>query len=164
MIVTGPQIEQDVENGRIILIPFQKSALNPNSYNYRLGRSIECPVEGGGSITEQLPDSGYVLRPRRTYLAHTLEVIGSPVYAMSLIGRSSIGRRGLFLTVSAEIEHTASCHRWTLEMFATNPFRVYPGMVIGQVSFWLNKGPLVPLPSIHVALNESSEVGLERER
>jgi len=30
-----------------------------------------------------------------------------------------------------------SCSHWTLELTAVQPVRVYPGMKIGQVSFWL---------------------------
>jgi hypothetical protein len=45
-----------------------------------------------------------------------LEELGSRKYAMSLIGRSSIGRLGLFLQVSANLGHTGSSHCWTLEL------------------------------------------------
>lgn len=59
---------------------------------------------------------------------------------MSLIGRSSTGRLGLFLQVSADLGHTGSVHKWTLELVTAKPFRVYPGMITGQISFWLNYG------------------------
>ncbi|MEV6818518.1 hypothetical protein AB0M72_07155 [Nocardiopsis dassonvillei] len=164
MILTGAQIQRDMERGRIILSPFQSSAVNPNSYNYRLGSTIKLPADDGEFISQKLPESGWVLLPRQMYLGHTFEVIGSPVYAMSLIGRSSIGRLGLFVQVSANLGHTTSCHRWTLEMVAARPIRVYPEMVIGQVSFWHNEGPLVPRPSAYAALNEPAESRLEGAR
>jgi dCTP deaminase len=61
---------------------------------------------------------------------------------MSLIGRSSIGRYGLFLQVSANLGHTTSEHKWTLELVATQKIRLYSEMIIGQVSFWRNFGEI----------------------
>lgn len=63
---------------------------------------------------------------------------------MSLIGRSSVGRLGLFLQVSADLGHTTSQHQWTLELVAAKPIILYPNMKIGQVTFWNNCGVLKP--------------------
>ncbi len=76
---------------------------------------------------------------------------------MSLIGRSSMGRLGLFLQLSADLGHTTSCHRWTLEIVATRPIWIYPGMVIGQVSFWRNTGTLNPSPALYATFNDPCE-------
>ena len=65
---------------------------------------------------------------------------------MSLIGRSSMGRLGLFLQVSANLGHTTSCHQWTLELVAAKPIRLYPNMIIGQVTFWDNQGEIYDHP------------------
>lgn len=165
MILTGPLIEDEVRTGRITIEPFHSEAVNPNSYNYRLGERLKCYDDASGGFTEvQLPPEGFVLRPHRMYLGHTAEIIGSPVYAMSLIGRSSMGRLGLFLQLSADLGHTASCHRWTLEIVAARPIRLYPGMVVGQVSFWRNLGRLSPTPALYAAFNEpcESQVGVRR--
>ena len=59
---------------------------------------------------------------------------------MSLIGRSSIGRLGIFLQVDADLGHTGSSHNWTLEIVCCKKVRIYPRMVIGQISFWKNFG------------------------
>ena len=59
---------------------------------------------------------------------------------MSLIGRSSIGRLGLFLQLSADLGHVGSKHKWTLELVAAKPIIIYPFMKIGQISFWENDG------------------------
>ena len=61
---------------------------------------------------------------------------------MSLIGRSSIGRLGLFLQVSANLGHVTSCHKWTLELFPCKNIRIYPRMKIGQISFWSTLGDI----------------------
>jgi dCTP deaminase len=147
MILTGPEIIKEVKSGNVFIEPFLPDQVNPNSYNYRLGDSIKiyCGFDGKKSIFKEVEipsQDGLVLFPGKMYLANTYEVIGSKKYAMSLIGRSSIGRFGLFLQQSANLGHTTACHRWTLEMYACLPFRVYPRMKIGQVSFWTNQGKI----------------------
>ena len=172
MILTGRYITQEVERLRITLEPFEPSQVNPNSYNYRLGRRIKAfdRFEGRSAkfVDIDLPDDGFTVLPGRLYLGHTLEVIGSQWYAMSLIGRSSLGRLGLFLQVSANLGHTTSAHRWTLELYAAQPIRLYPEMVVGQVSFWENYGPIrdlgktyahFSLPHETVAAAMTSRVG-----
>ncbi|VWB98947.1 dCTP deaminase [Burkholderia lata] len=141
MILTGSAIDSAVGEGQIVITPYDQRQLNPNSYNYRLGRTLLVPRAAGDSIDIEyeeltIPESGYRLEPGRTYLGHTYEILGSDVFAMSLIGRSSIGRLGLFLQVSANLGHVGSCHRWTLELVSAKPFILYPEMKIGQISFW----------------------------
>ena len=144
MILTGSEIKRCVEGGTITLDPFEFGQVNPNSYNYRLGSTLRMFSEfrDGKSYFKEIkiPKEGFILNKGQMYLARTLEKIGSNTYAMSLIGRSSLGRLGLFLQVSANLGHVGSCHCWTLELVAAYPIRIYPGMIIGQVSFWENYG------------------------
>jgi len=148
MILTGDHISKSVHNGDITLSPFSQSQVNPNSYNYRLGPKLKMYSHNSkknGVFTEiDMPNSGYILKSKTLYLGHTHEIIGSRKYAMSLIGRSSIGRLGLFIQISANLGHTNACHQWTLEIYPTISIRVYPGMVLGQVSFWGNRGEIQP--------------------
>lgn len=143
MILSGPQIEKEVAAGRIVIDPFERAQLNPNSYNYRLDPVIrevkDLPWEPGPA-TITIPESGYVLQPRKLYLGATFETIGSDAYVISLIGRSTIGRLGLFLQITADLGHQGTKARWTLEMTVVQPLRVYPRMQIGQVSFWAAQG------------------------
>jgi len=142
MILTGSEIKKEVENFNITICPFNKNQVNPNSYNYRIGNEIIYFLNNK-SKKIKIPKEGFVLKPRRIYLANTYEILGSDKYAMSLIGRSSLGRLGLFLQVSANIGHTGSKHSWTLELVSVKPFRIYPYMIIGQISFWDNKGKII---------------------
>lgn len=146
MILTGSKIKEEVINGNITIIPFCSDQVNPNSYNYRLGFVLKVfqKFDGEKAIFEEIkiPKDGYILEPKKMYLAVTKEVIGSNKYAMSLIGRSSMGRYGLFLQCSANLGHTTCEHKWTLELVASIPIKIYPEMVIGQVSFWNNLGSI----------------------
>ncbi|OJH35768.1 dCTP deaminase domain-containing protein [Cystobacter ferrugineus] len=51
------------------------------------------------------PPEGFLLQPGRVYLGSTQEVIGTDTYVPSLIGRSSLGRLGLFLQITADLGH-----------------------------------------------------------
>lgn len=143
MILTKKKIIEEVSNGNIAITPFDETNVNPNSYNYSLGSILKVGYSHEDETrfeTVFIPQNGYVLQPGTLYLATTLEQIGSSKFAMSLIGRSSLGRLGLFLQISANLGHTGSEHCWTLEMYCCKPIRIYPGMKIGQVSFWANAG------------------------
>jgi len=147
MILTGSSIVDEVKNGTITIKPFAKDLVNPNSYNYRLGDELlvlddEILDVRKSPTTKRIiiPEEGYVLQPGKVYLGHTYETIGSSDYVPSLIGRSSLGRLGLFLQITADLGHIGTGHKWTLELKVVQPLRVYPGMRIGQVSFWKPDG------------------------
>lgn len=147
MILSGLKIKEEVLNKKIFIEPFEERLINPNSYNYRLGDElleIDDDIIDPKSATKykkiKLTEKGYVLKPHRLYLGSTVEKIGSNTYVTQLIGRSSIGRLGLFLQVTAPLGHVGCNHNWTLELKSVQPLRVYPGMKIGQVTFWLIDG------------------------
>jgi dCTP deaminase len=147
MILTGQKIANEVARERITIEPFDEKLLNPNSYNYRLGAFLRVVAHGLQDAHHevpfrelQIPDEGLVLQPNQLYLGHTVERIGSSYFVTSLIGRSSLGRLGLFLQVSADLAQLGLVHQWTLEMMVVQPVRVYPRMRIGQVSFWRPSG------------------------
>lgn len=147
MILTGEEIKKQVALGRIHISPFLESNLNPNSYNYRLGPELlEIVDEVIDPKSEQqsrlirLTEDGIVLQPGRLYLGNTVEEIGSDYYVTSLIGRSSVGRLGIFLQITADLGHLGAKHRWTLELKVVQPVICYPLMKIGQVSFWTVDG------------------------
>lgn len=147
MILSGLKIKEEVLNNRIFIEPFNEELLNPNSYNYRLDDElleISDELIDPKSETKykkiKLGSEGYVLKPHRLYLGSTMESIGSNSYVTQLIGRSSIGRLGLFLQVTAPLGHVGCSLNWTLELKAVQPLKIYPGMKIGQVTFWVMDG------------------------
>jgi dCTP deaminase len=147
MILTGSKIHDEWKAGTITIEPFDEVLINPNSYNYRLGskllvmdtETLDVHTQPG---TKQImiPEEGYVLEPGIVYLGHTYEAIGSSTFVPSLIGRSTLGRLGLFLQITADLGHIGTHHKWTLELKVVQPLCIYAGMPIGQVSFWEAKG------------------------
>ncbi|WP_328689991.1 deoxycytidine deaminase [Streptomyces phaeochromogenes] len=161
MILTGCAIQEAVEAGQITIDPFSPELLNPNSYNYRLGRTLKQvtsdpadPTQPAQTAAIELPDDGYVLRPGVVYLGATVETLGSAEFVTSLIGRSSVGRLGMFLQISADLGQLGPAHRWTLEIKVVQPLKVYPQMRIGQVSFWTPAGARLPYTGHYAHISE----------
>ena len=143
MILSALKIQNEVKKGNISIYPFKEELLNPNSYNYCLGNILyeitDDVIDPKVKSTYKkiiLTEEGYILKPHRLYLASTKEKIGSKKYVTQLIGRSSMGRLGLFLQITAPLGHVGCYHNWTLELKVVEPLRVYPNMKIGQVTFW----------------------------
>ncbi|MEU1307787.1 deoxycytidine deaminase [Streptomyces cinnamoneus] len=163
MILTGPEIVRQRQRGALTIEPFTPVQLNPVSYNYRLGpalrthRSAIMDTNAEHELMEfSIPDDGVVLQPGRVYLGTTVEEIGSTRYVPSLIGRSSLGRLGMFLQFSADLGNLGACHRWTLEIKVVQPLRVYAGMVTGQVTFWATVGAPRPYRGHFGRFNEAT--------
>jgi dCTP deaminase len=147
MILTGDEIRSEHSRGRITIDPFDVSQLNPNSYNYRLASEVKyCvdsaldPEQPGCWSAIRIPEAGLVLEPHMLYLGVTVERIGSAAYVTSLIGRSSLGRLGMFLQASADLGNLGAIHCWTLEIKVVQRLRIYANMLAGQVSFWKSIG------------------------
>ncbi|HWD92260.1 MAG TPA: dCTP deaminase [Verrucomicrobiae bacterium] len=150
MILTGPEIETGVANGKIIIRPFRKRQLAPNSYDFRLGnrcciytQKILDAAKRNKTRTFTIPKGGLILKPNRIYLMNTEETMGSEHYVPIIRGRSSVGRLGIFIDITADLIDLGSINQWTLQLHAVHPVRVYPGMSIGQVTFWRTRGPRV---------------------
>lgn len=143
MILTGPQIQEGVQNGDIVIRPFRKRQITPNAYDFRLGdrcciytaKTLDAAVENK-TRTFTIPPEGIILEPTRIYLVNTEETMGSSRFVPIIRGRSSVGRLGIFIDVTADLIDLGSVNQWTLQLHAVQPVRVYPGMLIGQVTFW----------------------------
>lgn len=144
MILSGEAIRKARKRGEITIEPFSDSLLNPNSYNFCLSNKVLRIVSNTESpqLYEEieLPADGLCLQPGTLYIGATYEIIGSTKYVMTLLGRSSLGRLGLFLNKTADLGHVGSVSQWTLELSVVQPLRVYPYMRVGQVSFWKKFG------------------------
>lgn len=149
MILTGKKIIEELEAKKITITPFDQLQIDTNSYNFRLGSQIKCyknqlidPKKDNETVTLELTEQGIVLEPNKIYLGHTVETMGSKHYVPIIRGRSSTGRIGLFIHITADLIDIGSINQWTLMMHAVQPVRVYPNMLIGQVTFWVPTGDI----------------------
>lgn len=147
MILTGPEITDAAADGRIVISPFRSDQVNPNSYNICLGDRLLTytdevidPYHPNPTSEITIGEEGYVLQPGRLYLGHTIERVGSDLYVPLLFGRSSVGRLGLFVEITAPIGDIGFHGQWTLMLSPVMPLRVYPGMKIGQIMFFVSLG------------------------
>ncbi|GHT92375.1 deoxycytidine triphosphate deaminase [Alphaproteobacteria bacterium] len=149
MILTGNEILKNVGEQKIVIDPFVTSQLNPNSYNFTLGdrlmvyNNYVLDARKDNEVREiVIPESGITLASGTVYLGHTREVIGSDYFCPIIRGRSSIGRLGLFINITADLIDIGSINQLTLQLNAVQPVTIYPGMQIGQVTFWMPFGEI----------------------
>lgn len=147
MILSDSAIKKEIEAGNIVISDFDESRLNPNSYNLRLGdklvvytRPILDPKGDNPTREIIIPPEGKLLRTDTLYLGTTMEYTESQKHAPMLEGRSSIGRLGLFVHVTAGFGDVGFCGHWTLEIHALKPIWVYPGMELCQISYHTVEG------------------------
>lgn len=149
MILTGLEIKREFERGKIHIHPFIEDNINPNSYNFRLGKTLKVyeneildPRRENEYKELTIPDEGFVLQPNQLYLGHTIEEMGSDFYAPTMQARSSVGRLGLYIYLNSGLGDIGFKKQWTLELHVIHPLRVYPGMKVGQMLFWKPQGEI----------------------
>lgn len=142
MILSGKEIHQQVENGTISIDPFNSGQLNPNSYNLRLHSDLlvyDSDVldmkEKNSTSPLTIPDEGLLLEPQKLYLGRTIERTATDKYVPMLEGRSSVGRLGLFIHITAGFGDIGFDGFWTLEIFCVQPIRIYADLEICQIFY-----------------------------
>ncbi len=141
MVLSGHEIKRQLGQN-IIIEPFDESRLNPNSYNLSLHDELMVYEELILDMRKAnrvrrigIPPEGIVLQPNQLYLGRTTERTETHNLVPMIEGRSSVGRLGLFVHVTAGFGDVGFCGYWTLEMFAVQPVRIYPGVAICQIFY-----------------------------
>lgn len=143
-MLTGHEILRQIKKNNITIEPFDIKQLNPNSYNVRLGHKLK--VYDKGAILDPktqnnyfkeviIPEEGFILLPNTLYLGSTKETIGSDKFISAIDGRSSIGRLGMQIHLTAGFGDIGFHGTYTLEIAVVQPVRIYPGYPIAQVYF-----------------------------
>lgn len=107
MILSGKEIVRHMGE-EIIIEPFDPKKVNPNSYNLTLSDELmvydnyelDMKKPNTGTLLH-IPPEGLVLQPNKLYLGRTHEYTKTKCFVPMLEGRSSIGRLGLFIHVTA---------------------------------------------------------------
>jgi dCTP deaminase len=82
-----------------------------------------------------IPEEGLILEPGKLYLGRTVEYTKTDKFVPMLEGRSSIGRLGLFIHVTAGFGDIGFSGFWTLEIHCIQPVKIYPGVEICQIYY-----------------------------
>lgn len=141
MILSGREII--AEQGRGLEIqPFSLSQVNPNSYNLKLHNELLVYDEDLLDMKKsnsfhfvQIPNEGLVLKPGKLYLGRTVEYTKTSKFIPMLEGRSSIGRLGLCIHITAGFGDIGFNGYWTLELFCVQPIKIYPFIDICQIYY-----------------------------
>jgi dCTP deaminase len=141
MVLSGHEIRRQLGQN-IVIDPFDETRLNPNSYTLTLHDELLVYEEVVLDMRRPnrvrriaIPPEGLVLQPHQLYLGRTCERTETRNCVPMIEGRSSIGRLGLFVHVTAGFGDVGFCGYWTLEMFAVQPVRIYAGVAICQIFY-----------------------------
>lgn len=142
--------------GAIVIEPYDPEALGGNSYDVHLSPHLllykcmrgaiwnepvplDCKVDNP-TYSETIGPDGFILQPNTLYLASTVEYTETHDTVPYLDGKSSVGRLGISIHVTAGRGDVGFKGHWTMEITVVRAVRVYAGMPIGQLTFHTVEG------------------------
>jgi len=146
-MLSGKEIERQIELGNIAIEPYDKANLDPNSYCLHLADDfmiyeedvLECK-RANKTRTFKIPPEGFVLQPGELYLARTVEFTRTDGFVPVLNGRLSLGALGVTIHITAGFGDNGFAGTWTLEIFCIRPVRIYPGMRVAHICYYPIEG------------------------
>jgi dCTP deaminase len=152
VIFSDRSIREAIAQGRIEIDPFDDRFVQPSSVDLRVDSLFRVfenhryphidprePQDDLTKLIEVADGEPFVLHPGEFVLGSTFERVrlGNDVVAR-LEGKSSLGRLGLLIHSTAGFVDPGFDGYLTLELsnVANLPISIYPGMKIGQISFY----------------------------
>lgn len=149
MILSDKKILEAIEEKLIIIDPFDIKCLGTNSYDVHLGKYLSTyqdrtlDARKHNKIVEfEIGSEGFLMQPGTLYLGVTEEYTETHNSVPFLEGKSSIGRLGIDIHATAGKGDVGFCNYWTLELSCVQPVRIYHGMPIGQLIYFLVEGDI----------------------
>jgi dCTP deaminase len=152
MILSDRTIREELHAGRIQIDPFDPACIQPSSVDlhvdsqFRVFANSRYPYIDVKSRMPDLTDlvevaegEPFILHPGEFVLGSTRERVRIPDDMVArLEGKSSLGRLGLLIHSTAGYVDPGWDGYLTLELsnVANLPITIYPGMKIGQISFF----------------------------
>jgi dCTP deaminase len=152
VILSDVSIRKALADGRIIIDPLDETSIQPSSVDLHVDRYFRVfrndttpfidpkePQENLTELVEVTEDAAFILHPGEFVLGSTFERVALPDDLVSrLEGKSSLGRLGLLIHSTAGFVDAGWDGHLTLELsnVANLPIAIYPGMKIGQISFF----------------------------
>ena len=150
MILTDKKILDEIENGSIVIKPFNQEYLGSNSYDVHLSKNLATysdeilDAKKHNQIKNfEIPEEGFILLPNQLYLGATVEYTETRKHVPFLEGKSSVGRLGIDIHATAGKGDIGFLGYWTLEISVKIPVRVYAGMPIGQLIYFVAEGSVL---------------------
>ncbi|TMK32150.1 MAG: dCTP deaminase [Actinobacteria bacterium] len=152
MILSDIDIRKEIESGRIVIDPFDPASIQPSSVDLHVDNrfrvfansrypyiDVKKEMPGLTEVVEVAEPDPFILHPGEFVLGSTLERVAIPDDMVArLEGKSSLGRLGLLIHSTAGYVDPGWDGYLTLELsnVANLPITIYPGMKIGQISFF----------------------------
>ena len=150
MILSDKKILEEIKNRTIVIKPFDENCLGSNSYDVHLGdwlavyKDEVLDAKAHNKINYfKIPEDGHILHPTKLYLGVTAEYTETYKYVPFLEGKSSIGRLGIDIHATAGKGDVGFKNNWTLEISVKQPVKVYAGMPIGQLIYFVVEGEVL---------------------
>lgn len=147
MILSDQQILAEIARGTIVIEPYERNCLGTNSYDVHLGRYLATYRDAVLDARKhnqidvfEIPAEGFVLQPGTLYLGVTEEYTETHAHVPFLEGKSSVGRLGIDIHATAGKGDIGFCNTWTLEISVSMPVRIYHGMPVGQLIYFMVEG------------------------
>jgi dCTP deaminase len=158
MVLSDGTIRKEIEDGRIVLDPYDPGLIQPSSVDVRVDRKfrvfqnsrypyidVRQQMEDLTELVEISDTEPFILHPGEFVLGQTLERVTLPNDIVArLEGKSSLGRLGLLIHSTAGFVDAGFEGNLTLELsnVANLPITIYHGMPIGQMSFMRMDAPV----------------------
>jgi len=152
MILSDRTIREEIAAGRIVVDPFDPACVQPSSVDLHVNSQfrvfansrypyidVKQPMPDLTELVKVEPGEPFILHPGEFVLGSTLERVAIPDDMVArLEGKSSLGRLGLLIHSTAGYVDPGWDGYLTLELsnVANLPITIYPGMKIGQISFF----------------------------
>lgn len=142
MILSGKNILAAYSKNELYIDDFDVRRLNPNSYNLRLSDELLVYTSDVLDMKKpncyeirKIPETGLLLEPGKLYLGRTKERTRTDKFVPMLEGRSSVGRLGIFIHITAGFGDVGFDGYWTLEISCVQPVIIYPDVEICQIYY-----------------------------
>lgn len=143
MILSDTQIRKRIGDKSLIITNYNDENINPCSYDLTLASGISeytsriLDVRKDNPVYQRtITSEGIILTPGTVYLAYCNEHLTLPNDLRgTLCGKSSIGRLGLMIHLTAGFIDPGFRGSLVLELSATQPIRIYPNIPIAQIEF-----------------------------
>ena len=152
MVLSDRSIKEALASGRIVIDPLGDECIQPSSVDlhidqlFRVFRNhsyrvidVRVAQEDLTELIDVGPTEPMILHPGEFLLGSTIERVVLPNDLVArLEGKSSLGRLGLLIHSTAGFVDAGWDGHLTLELsnVANLPITLYPGMKIGQISFF----------------------------
>lgn len=137
-----------IENNKLTIEPFEEASLNAYGYNVHIGTKVMLAEREDGTnvtidtakaptyTTYDIPDSGFVLDPTKSYYLPLKETIKTDEYSIELVTNSTLVQSGLVIGLSATPIPGAEVST-TISVSTDQPLKIYKNYCIANARFTL---------------------------